>query len=187
LQTSLKGHYERDVFEKFRTFWTKGLRLLQKINRKSANNVELDGQRAKGMKAMNAKMESVMTQNDKLQKALDATTKYIQQIAEEPPPTIATPTANQAVPHKDFQTWATSFASDISSQISALAPLSNPNAPPNNRLGGGSIDRTGYWYNDLCGNCGVQLGVTPGQGTPGRCRDKCITTWSYHLGTNRAP
>ena len=116
-----------------------------------------------------------MTQNAELQKALDATTQVIQQIAEKPPPVIETPTANQAVSHEDFQSWASRFASDISSQISALTPLSNPNTPPNNRGGGGGgiVDRTGYWCADLCGNCGVQLGITPGQGIPGRCRDKC--------------
>ena len=117
---------------------------------------------AKELKAMNAKVETVVAQNDELRAALEATTEHIRENLV-PPPTIL---ANQAITQTDLNKWATSIQSDVASRISAMTGDSSTTGNRKPHEDRKYQDFTGRMYNSFCANCGVQL-------SPGKCDIEC--------------
>ena len=126
--------------------------------------VKSEDTRVKELKAMNARVETVVAQNDELRAALEATTEHIRE-ARTLPGTIV---ANQAITQADLQKWATSIHSDVASRISAITPTDSSKGGSNHKENSGAKyqDFTGRYYNSFCANCGVQL-------SPGKCDNGC--------------
>ena len=117
---------------------------------------------SKQMKAMGARVNQVLAQNQELKSLLAETATAFSDLKEkEAKPEPAPALVNQASAAAGMQQMMAKLEA-MEARISALKPSNNTGG-----FKGTFQDHSGRSYTYVCGNCGAQL-------EPGRCKDGCI-------------